>query len=184
MVGVDTLNEIKPFSSLLDWDEAIKHSWDRAERLAPITHAELLTLEQLAKQTKDIDVETMIENLTAKGIKVESSDSIIGEVVKTHKISPIELYVIATGAEIRIGGRGHGGPGGGGQERLSQGKASGLCRVGQMTLEQYCTHTGLDLDKSVEKLRETGLQATAQMTIRGIADSRGLHPSEIRGLLE
>ena len=184
MIGVATLAEVKPFSSLLDWNEAIKHSWDRADRRAPIPHAELLTLEQLAKQTKDINVETMIENLTAKGIKVESSDSVVGELAKAHKMSPIELYDIAIGAEIYRGGRGHGGRGDGGQEQYSKERASGLRRVGQMTLEQYCTHAGLDLNKAVEKLRKTGLQATAQMTIREIADSKNLHPSDVRALLE
>jgi hypothetical protein len=178
------LAEVRPFSSLLDWNEAIKYSWDRADWRAPIPHAELLTLEQLAEKAGGIDVETMIQNLTDKGIKVESSGSIIGELAKEHNMSPIELYNIAVGAETHRPGRGQGGHGSGARGQFGEGKSSGLQRIGQMTLEQYCTRAGLDLDRAVEKLRKDGLQAAAQMTIREIADSGGLHPSEVRALLE
>jgi hypothetical protein len=184
LIGVATLADIKPFSSLLDWNEAIKHSWDEPNRRAPIPHAELLTLGQLAEQVEQIDVETMIANLKAKGIVVESYESVVGQLAKAHNISPIELYDIAIGAETWRGGRGRGGHGGAGQGQRGQEKGPAIQRAGQMTLRQYCTQTGLDLGKSIEKLQKAGLSATAEMTIREIADSKGLHPSEVRGLLE
>ena len=194
LIGVATLAEVKPFSSLLDWNEAIKHSWDEPARRAPIPHAELLTLEQLAEQVKDIDAETMMANLKAKGIEVESSASVVGELAEAHNMSPIQLYNIAIGAETRRGGRGGGGRGGGGQGGGGQGgggqgqyserQGSGVRGIGQMTLRQYCGEVGLDLDKAVEKLRAAGLEATGEMTMRQIADAGGLHPSEVRRLLE
>jgi hypothetical protein len=179
LIGVATLAEIKPFSSLLAWNEAIKHSWDTPDRRAPIPHAELLTLEQLAEQVKDVDAATMIANLQARGIKVESSASVVGELADAHNISPIALYNIAVGAETRRGGRG-----GGGQGQHGERQGSGVQSIGQMTLEQYCSQVGLDLDKAIEKLRAAGLKATGEMTIRQIADAGALHPFEIRTLLE
>jgi hypothetical protein len=186
VVGAGTLAGIRPFSSLLDWSEGIKHSWDRPTVRPPVPHAELMTLAQLAEQVKDVDAETMIANLKAKGINVESPADIVGEIAKAHNISPIELYNMAIGAENRRGGHGPGGqgPGGGARGQHGQGAGSGLQRVGQMTLSQYCDQAGLDLAKSIEKLQAAGLKASGEMTIREIADSANLHPSEVRGLLE
>lgn len=189
LIGVATLAEVKPFSSLLDWNEAIKYSWDEPARRAPIPHAELLTLDQLAEQVKDVDAETMMANLKAKGIEVESSASVVSELARAHNISPIALYNIAVGADQPRGGhgrggRGGGGQGGGGQGQYSEREGSGVRGIGQMTLRQYCGEVALDLDKAVEKLRAAGLKATGEMSMRQIADSGGLHPSEVRGLLE
>lgn len=53
-----------------------------------------------------------------------------------------------------------------------------------MTLKQYCAESGLDLDAAMDKLRKGGLQLSEEMTLREIADMGGVHPSEIRLLLE
>ena len=52
-----------------------------------------------------------------------------------------------------------------------------------MTLEQYCSGAGIDLQGTVDKLRAAGMKAEATMTLRDIADSGGVHPREIRTLL-
>ena len=53
-----------------------------------------------------------------------------------------------------------------------------------MTLKEYCIQMGLDVNKAVKKLQDTGFKASSYMTIRVIADTAGVHPSEIRMLLE
>ncbi len=196
VVGAGTFAGIRPFSSLLDWSEGIKHGWDTPARRAPIPHAELMTLEELAEHVKDVDAETMIANLKAGGIQVESSADVVGEMAKAHNLSPIELYNMAIGAENRgrgrgaggqgrgAGGQGRGGPGGEGQSEHGQGAGSGLRMVGRMTLRQYCDQAGLDLGKSIEKLQAAGLKAASDMTLREIADLANRHPSEVRDLLE
>jgi hypothetical protein len=52
-----------------------------------------------------------------------------------------------------------------------------------MTLSQYCQQDGLDVDTAIAKLNKEGFQAKPDMTIRMIADSVGVHPSEIRSIL-
>ena len=56
--------------------------------------------------------------------------------------------------------------------------------IGRMTLKSYCEQTGLDVNAAVKKLQDAGLKAGPEMTIRSIADTAGVHPSEIRNLLE
>lgn len=178
VVFLGTLGDITPFSSLLVWNENIKHSWDSPQQRAPIPHAELLTFTELAEQVRDVDLETMLSNLKAWGIEVESPDIVLGQLAGAYNMTPARLYDIALGQFGR--GRGHGGPERG--ERHGQG---GPGRgIGQMTLKEYCNQMGLDVNMTVQKLQDAGFKASPNMTIRGIADTAGVHPSQIRTLLE
>jgi hypothetical protein len=178
-VLVCTIAGVKPFSSLLELGESIKHSWDSPKQRAPIPHAELLSLTELAQKTPDVDLETMLSNLKDRGINVESPDIVLGELAEANNTTPAGLYEIALGqsaAGISGGGR-HGQAGGG------HGGGSGR-GLGRMTLKQYCRQMNLDLDTAVKKLKEAGFAVSTDMTIRDIADSTGAHPSEILNILE
>jgi hypothetical protein len=205
-VFLGTLGGVAPFSSLLVWNENIKYSWDSPQQRAPIPHAELLTLTELAEQVRDVDLETMLANLKARGIEVESTDVVLGELAESYNMTPARLYNIALGqtgpgrgygglgqgGRRGQGGRGTGGRGGeSGQHEFTQGDVSvehmqgGTGRgIGRMTLKEYCNQMGLDVNAAVKKLQEAGFKAGPNMTIRGIADTAGIHPSEIRMLLE
>jgi len=54
---------------------------------------------------------------------------------------------------------------------------------GQMTLSQYCNEMGLDKNTVLKKLQDAGFKASHEMTVREIADTAGVHPSEIRTVL-
>jgi len=201
-----TLGDVAPFSSLLVWNENIKHSWDSPQQRAPIPHAELLTLTELAEQVRNVDLETMLTNLKANGIEVESTDIVLGELSESYNMTPARLYNIALGqtrpgrgyggagqgGRQGQGGHGAGGPGGGsGQHTVTQAdtgaehaRGGAVRGIGQMTLKEYCSQMGLDVNKAVKKLQDAGFKASPDMTIRVIADTAGIHPSEIRTLLE
>lgn len=179
LVFVGTVVELAPFSTLMAWNESIKHGWDSPRQRAPIPHSELLTLTELAEQVPDVDLENMLENIQEQGIEVESADVVLGTLAEASNMTPVRLYSIALGqgdgsgrraGEHAGGGAGHGGGAGRG--------------FGQMTLSQYCRQAGFDIDVAVGKLNKEGFQAEEDMTIRAIADSVGAHPSEIRRILD
>jgi len=181
-IFVGIVVDLAPFSTLMAWNESIKHGWESPKQQAPIPHAELLTLTELAEKVPDIDIETMLKNIREHGIEVESADVVLGTLAESSNMTPVRLYNIALGqsggsgrrAGGHAGGAGYGGGGGGGASR----------GFGQMTLSQYCQQTGLDVNTAIEKLNKEGFRAEADMTIRMIADSVGAHPSEIRGILD
>ena len=193
VVFAGTLGDIRPFSSLLVWNESIKHSWEDPRQRAPIPHAELMSLTDLARRVPDVDLETMLGNLKAEGIEVESADIVLGELAEAYNMTPARLYDIALGqAGPGRGGRGHGGRGPGGGGQYAEREKDIGCHVGggpgrgfgKMTLKQYCEEMGLDVNTAVRKLQDAGIKAGPDMTIRSIADSAGRHPSEIRFILE
>lgn len=194
LVSVATVADLKPFSSLLVWNEAIKHSWDDSPDRAPVPHAELLTLTELTEYADGITTETLLANLRAHGMAVDSPEQVVGDLASAHDITPDQLYRIATGQTQ--GGHGRGGSGGAGQGAGrgdgrgmgggggGRGDGGGGRGMGRMTLAQYCTDAGIETDTAIEKLRQAGLTATETTTLREIADSTNLHPSEVGTLLE
>jgi len=166
MVAAGTLAEFPPFSSLIALNETIKNSWEKSGERAPIPHAELLSLRELASEA-GADLETMVARLKTEGIAVESPKSIVRDLADEHGITPLQLYNIA----IRESER----------ENSEQSAIGG--GMGRKTLRQFCADEGLDLTVSLERLRAAGLEADAEMTLRDIATRGGLRPPDLRGIL-
>ena len=162
------LKPFVPFSSLLDLNDRIKNSWENPQQQPPIPHAETLTIEELAKKS-DIELDTIIQNLKTAGIEVSPSD-IFGTIAEQQNLSPNELFEIATGQQAERPAGGHGEGGGSG--------------FGQKTLEQACEEIGIEPEKAIEGLKAAGVEATADMRIREMADQNNMRPGQIRQILE
>lgn len=175
VVGWGTLAHVEPFSSLLTWNQAIKRGWDIPVGQAPMPHAELMTLSELARKTDGLEIESMIKNLQAAGIEVQSPDAVLGDLAKKAGMTPRQLYAVATGQSSapRTGG------GRGGDRQGQQGGYG----IGRLTLRQYCEQQNLDLEKTVQKLREKGFKPEPEMTLREIAATGGVHPSAMRDII-
>ena len=174
VVWLGTLARVPPFSSLLSWNESVKQSWERPMDQAPIPHAELMTLTELAAQTGGSDPESMARRLRGAGIEVESSDDVLGDIARRAGMTPMQLYTLAVGQSV--GGQ----DGQRGASGRDQQTGSGM---GALTLQQYCERENLDVAKTVLNLRDRGFKAEATMTLREIAVNGGVHPSELREIL-
>ena len=149
VVGWGTLTHARLFSSLLAWNEAIKHGWDTPSDRAPIPHAELMTLSELAQQAEGPELESMILNLQAAGIEIQSPEVALGDLAKKAGMTPMQLYGVATGqSSIPRSGRGRG--------AHRQGQPGGY-GIGRLTLRQYCEQQSLDLQDSCPKAAGEGL---------------------------
>ena len=162
-VSVGTILNTAPFANLMAWNESLKDRWDTPAEQAPIPHAELLTLTELAQQVSGVDLETMQSNLKSQGYEVESPEVTLGELAESVSKTPLELYQIAVGQ--------------------SDSAAAGTNRFGQITLKQYCEQNHLNLDDVTQKLKDAGFTVKSDMTMREIADSNGAHPSEVRNII-
>ncbi len=175
VVAVGTLVEFPPFTSLMALNEAIKGSWERSDEQAPIPHAELLSLHELASEA-GVDLDTMVARLNADAIVVESPESIVRDLASDHRLTPMQFYNIAIGRS----GQGKGRSVGVGGTRARTGRGSGM---GRKTLKQFCANEGLDLTASLEKLRAAGWEADAEVTLRECAEKASIRPSELADIL-
>ena len=166
LVFIGTQQGWTPFASLLALGEQVKESWDRPAARAPIPHAELLTLAELARQG-GIPLATATNNLAARGILEVAPDSQVQAVADRHGLSAQQLYeaMLANPVAERGGpgfGQGRNGPGGG---------AGG--GPGRKTLAQFCADEGIELAAALEALEAKGIKATAEQTLREIANQNG-----------
>ncbi len=164
IVIAGTLAGIPPFSSLLSLNDTVKNSWEQQDQRAPIPHAELLSLAELA-QKADVELPAILANLEKKGIKNATEASILGELAKANGMSPIALFEIAAGNSSAERGHGEAGGAGGG--------------LGLKTVQQVCDEKGLDVAKVLENLTAEGIEAKADTVLRDIAHSSGVRPSEL-----
>lgn len=165
VVFAGSLRPFVPFSTLLETGERITNSWDSSTQSPPIAHAELLTVRELAGQI-NVEPDMILKNLSDAGITA-SQDDTFGTIAETQGLTPNELYAIATGnhsPESSPGGSGGG--------------------FGQQTLRQFCASLGIDESAAIKALQEAGIRVAADQTIRQIADDNGIHPSQIRTILE
>lgn len=176
-----SLRPFAPFSSLLRLNTTLKNSWgSQTAEQPPVPHAELLTVRQLAEQT-DIPVDTVLGNLKTAGITA-GPDDIFGTIARQAGYSPEELYLLATG-KTQAQGRGQRRGGGGQGESRGDGDGAGGGGFGQQTLRQVCQESNLDINTALERLRQAGIKASADQTIRQVADENNIRPGEIRQLL-
>lgn len=165
-----------PFSTWLAFNERVKESWDDPRVRAPIPHAELLTLADLA-QKAGVDLTTVTNRLQARGIIGYSPDIKVQQLADNNRLSARQIYELLmdepNGNRIGRGqGQGHGGGGQGGG-------------MGFKTLTQFCADEGISLTNALTRLQDKGLKASPDQTLREIAVNNGFsRPYEIVELLQ
>ena len=170
------LGGIPPFSSFLDFHEQVKEGWDTSQKRAPIAHGELLSLRVFfEKANPELDIEEVIARLEEKGITVDSPDENMGDLAESHNLSPQNIYDIVMQSE-----RGSKGEGGG----HGEGKGRGGGGPGRKALSTYCEENGIPLENALKALEDAGISASAEITLRDLADQSGLRPSEIVEILQ
>jgi hypothetical protein len=168
---------LPPFSSLLAFSERVKESWDQPRERAPIPHAELLTLAELA-QKAGVEMAAVTNRLQAKGITGFSPDVVVQSLAQTNRRSARQIYeMILTEPAIRWVGHGQGQGRGG----FGGGAGGGM---GWKTLKQFCSDEGIELTNALAQLQGKGFKATAEQTLREIAVNNGYSkPFELVDLL-
>ncbi len=173
VVGWAAVADLPPFGWLVAAGERLKQSWDRPAARAPIPHAELLTLGELAARA-NVEPAAAAERLDRAGIRGHSPEVVVEELARANGVSAQRLYEILqgrTGGPGRGGGgAGRGGEGGGGRGAGGAGHGGG---VGWKTLEQLCAEEGLAVPEVLGRLQARGVQAEAGQTLREIANANG-----------
>jgi hypothetical protein len=159
-----TRAKLPPFGQLLAWSEELKQSWEKTPERAPVAHAELLTLRELATQA-GLSMETAMERLASKGIQGATADVEVRALAEKNQLAPARVYDLLTGqsataAPAKQAGESHGGgPGGGGP--------------GRKTLTAVCQEAGVDLTNTLARLKAKGIKAEPSQTLRDIAVNNG-----------
>ncbi|MCX7824859.1 MAG: DUF4405 domain-containing protein [Verrucomicrobiae bacterium] len=163
LVFAGTRAGVPPFSTWLAWNEYLRQSWDTPRQRAPIPHAELLTLAELAAKA-GLDFPTVAPRLEARGICGFAPDTVVQKLADQAGLSAQQLYEIITAPETCSDRRGMGQ----GAGRGGAGKGPG-----RMTLAEYCGGAGVTVRDALARLSAKGIKAAESQTLREIATNNG-----------
>ena len=165
VLTVLAIKDLPPASLLVNLQERLKESWPKPAVPPPVPHAELLSLEALAKR-EGLSLSKVIQALEAQGFRVPSSKMPLKELSRLNKTSPADLYLTIITPK----------PG------SSKDKSSGtplLTSPGRRTLKEVCEFFGLDRKTCEDILKKHGVQPEWDRPLREIAFSHGIIPREI-----
>lgn len=176
LIFAGTKAGVTPFSSLLAWNETIKESWEQPATRAPIPHAELLTLRELAAKA-GVDLRVALVRLEARGVKGATADTVVAKIADGAKLSAAQVYDLLTqnlaAGAAGSGAEAHGASGGGG--------GGG---PGRKTLTQFCAEEGIEVPVALQRLAAKGFKGEETLTLRELAVNNGFtKPYELMDLI-
>jgi len=166
LFGVGTCYDIEPFSAIIQFGNRISSSWEAQEKRAPVPHAELMTLTELAQQPgMGGDAEALRAKLEKAGLRVASSKETLAAIAEANGMTAEHVYEMLA-------------PGENGRSKLS-GKG-----FGQRTLQQIADESGVSATSLQLALRQKGIEAKTGTPLKTIAEENGVEMRELRQLLD
>ncbi len=164
LLFVITLFNVPPFSSVMDLGEYLSDSWSTRQTEPPVPHAESMTFAELAKAI-DRPVESLLGMLKKENIVAEKED-VLKKVAEKHHLTPMELFAKMKAVKTPSTSSPYAGKG-----------------LGRKTLAEACPELKVELSKAVQALREKGIDASAEQTIKDIASQAALTPLDIMEII-
>ncbi len=165
---IGTLDSWIPFGPVMAFGTKVKNSWEKSYINPPVSHMEAYTIEKIAQMFQNVTVDDLLNLLDENNIKVARSDETLKEIGSKNKIAPAKIYEIISGrygeAEIRS----------------STGAGTGM---GKITLKQVAKEKGQDMTVLLTILKDRGIDATPQTTLKEIASKLGISAQEAYSIL-
>ena len=166
LFGIGTYYGIQPFSAVIKFGDAISGSWERQEKQAPVPHAELMTLTQLADQPglggDPAGLKTKLEHA---GLNVTSLDQTLAEIATLNGKTAEQLYEVI--APVKT------------ERHPVQGQG-----FGKKTLQEIADEAGVAATSLQLALKQKGIEAKLDTPLKSIAENNKIEMNELRRTLE
>ena len=158
-----TFYSVPPFENVMTLGENLTNSWEKVEERAPVPHAELLTLAELAYQLKIDSVEVMTRKLDNHKITYENTTTqTLQEIADANQMTPAELYeIISKNAGNAMQGSG----------------------VGRKTIEEFAVELNKSTDEILKILETNHIKAEKDQTLKKIGDNNNMVPRDLYDLI-
>lgn len=177
IIFAGTLRSWTPFGPVMSFGEKVKEGWGNKFETPPVIHMENYTLEQISPLFDSIPVPEIAKTLTDNNIRIRETDTTLKLIGEENHITPSAIYDIL----VKVYGKTEGNFQGGGANSRGQGGSSQ--GFGRYTLKMTADNSGIELSDLITTLKEKGIDAGPETTIRTIADQLGVTPREAYTLL-
>jgi hypothetical protein len=168
VIFAGTLKEWTPFGPVMTFGEKLKESWEGDFQAPPTIHMEIYTLEQLSPMLDSVPAQKLMKILRENNIKVDSINVSLKVIASDNNTTPSQLYDILK--KNNPAGSHSANP------NVPQG-------AGRYTVQMAATGSGKDVNAMLARLREKGVEATAETTMKTVADKLGITPREAYEML-
>ena len=165
-----TYFNLQPFKAVIDFGDWTTESWEVKEEIAPIPHAELLTIKELSGRYIPMSADSILLLIKAKGLKADSTGQTIQKISEQNSITPAQLYSIIT-PENKAGLK-------------KPSHTPQMQGLGRKTLLEIATEREVNVSVYVEILKKNNIQAKPEDKIKAIAEGAGKTPIEILELIK
>jgi len=177
LFGIGTQLEVQPFTSIINFGESIKDSWESDTNEPPVPHAETMTLEELSLQPAlSTTAEAMLETLQKAGLKATATTQTLGEIAQDNGMLPTEVYKLLAPAAKQ--GKGQG------QQREQQKTELQKEGFGRKTLDQIAEENGVAPLALQLALQQQNIVAEPGMSMRTITEKNGITIPTLRKRIE
>jgi len=159
IVCLGTLLELPPMSTIVSIGNSITDATNQKYGEPPYGHAELSSLKIFAKKT-DLDLKKAKILLKGAGIRFKDEYQSILQIAKENHISPRELYAFMKEAAV----------GSDGGKSFPDNPPPGF---GRKTIAQICAGFDLDMKGLLRVLKEKGIVARPEESLKDIAEKNG-----------
>lgn len=168
VIFIGTLKEWTPFGPVMTFGEKLKESWEGEFQAPPTIHMEIYTLEQLSPMLDSVPAQKLMKILRENNIKVDSVNVSLKAIASVNNTTPSQLYDILKKNNPA------------GSHSAGQSAPQG---AGRYTVQMAASGSGKDVNTMLARLREKGVEATAETTMKTIADKLGITPREAYDML-
>lgn len=164
---VTSVYSIPPISYIMTLGEYATESWEKKKDAAPISHAELLTLEQLAK-TVNMPLDKALEKLKSAGFSVSDTKKTMEVLAKENSKSPNDLYqVIIKDEKVKV--------------TTSDMEGSGY---GRKSFSDIAKDKNVQVEDIIKAFKAKGIETTAKETLRDLNRKTGKSLPELMKILK
>lgn len=169
IVFTGTLRNWTPFGPVMFFGEKVKEGWAEKFETPPAIHMENYSLNQLSVLFDSTDITDLKNTLEANGIRFRDSDTTLKLIAERNAKTPASIYEIF---RSRYGMKNDSKKS---ESASGQGQGQGY---GKYTLKDVSENSGIDLEVLIRTLKEKGLDADGQSSLRSVADQLGVTPRE------
>ncbi len=168
LIFIGTLRSWTPFGTVMAFGEQVKESWEKTNDSPPVAHMEEYTLIKIAADFNEASPEDLLKTLKDSSIQVSGTDVPLKTIAAENEVTPARIYEIFTRKY---------------KSNTVINKSEAPSGVGKLTLNEIALRLETDPSKLIRIVKENGIDATGETTMRIIADQMGITPHELYSLL-
>lgn len=168
IIFIGTLRNWTPFEPVMAFGDKVKESWEPGFNAPPVLHMEIYTLEKLALELDSIPNAELLRTLSDNNIKVSGIEITLKQLAADNNTTPAAIYEILSSKF-----KNHPGPAAG---EVPQG-------IGKYTVSSTAINSGIEVTVLIQTLKEKGIEADGETSLRTIADKLGVTPRDVYTML-